>query len=279
MPSINITQFRNFTPRKRERYPASRNGIFIVRQGSISFALPNGTQATLQAGEFALYNSGEVQDISVHTEHGEFNAICLDFDLSIFQKFINQFGDLESVRPPEQYIKFNANDTNLNQLKEMLLTLASESAQNDYAITQLSLALLSLMVEAHPSLLAVIGRASKLTVTQKVINYIEQNIENNISLDTLASYMGMSPATLKRRLSAEDLSFSNLLKIKRIAHAATQLRTSNKSITQIAYESGFKSAAHFSTAFKTYHGKTPKDFRALIAQSHTMSTGVEIKTR
>ncbi|MDK9760236.1 AraC family transcriptional regulator, partial [Vibrio sp. D173a] len=177
MPSINVTQFRNFTPRKRERYPASRNGIFIVRQGSISFALPNGSQASLHAGEFALYSSGEVQEISVNTEHGEFNAICLDFDLSIFQKFINQFGDLESVRPPERYIKFDAEYILLNQLKEMLLTLASEPTQNDYAVTQLSLALLSLMVEAHPSLLAVIGRASKLTVTQKVINYIEQNIE------------------------------------------------------------------------------------------------------
>ena len=136
MPSINVTQFRNFTPRKRERYPASRNGIFIVRQGSISFALPDGTQASLQAGEFALYNSGEIQDVSVHTEQGEFNAICLDFDLSIFQKFINQFGDLESVRPPEKYLKFNAEDRNLDQLKEMLLTLASAPTQNDYAVTQ-----------------------------------------------------------------------------------------------------------------------------------------------
>lgn len=275
MPSINVTQFRNFTPRKRERYPASRNGIFIVRQGNISFTSPNGNQASLQAGEFALYNSGEIQNVSVHTEHGEFNATCLDFDLSIFQKFINQFDDLESVKAPEKYIKFSSEERELDQLKETLLTLASAPSKNDYAVTQLGLALLSLMVELHPPLLAVISRASKLTVTQKVITYIEQNIENNISLDTVASNMGMSPATLKRRLSAENLSFSNLLKIKRITHAATQLRTSTKSITQIAYESGFKSAAHFSTAFKTYHGKTPKDFRALIAQSRLKSTCVE----
>jgi AraC-like DNA-binding protein len=147
------------------------------------------------------------------------------------------------------------------------MSLVHSSTQNDYALTQLGLGLLSLMVEQHPALLVIIARASRLTVTQKVIHYIEQNIENNISLDTLANYMGMSPATLKRRLSAEDLSFSNLLKIKRIAHAATQLRTSNKSITQIAYESGFKSAAHFSTVFKTYHGKTPKNFRSLATQS------------
>ncbi|WP_454440289.1 helix-turn-helix domain-containing protein [Vibrio bathopelagicus] len=267
MSSITVTQFRNFIPRKRERYPASKNGIFIVSKGSISFTLPNGTEASLQAGDFTLYNSGQIKDIDVDTDNGEFSATCLDFDLSIFQKFINQSGDLESLRVPQEYIKFDRADIQIRELKELTMSLADSSPKNDYALTQLGLALLSLMVEKHPALLVIIARAARLTVTQKVIHYIEQNIENNISLDTLASYMGMSPATLKRRLSAEDLSFSNLLKIKRIAHAATQLRTSAKSITQIAYESGFKSAAHFSTAFKTYHGKTPKDFRSLIAQS------------
>ena len=271
MSSITVTQFRNFIPRKRERYPASKNGIFIVSKGSISFVLPDGTEASLQAGDFTLYNSGQIKDITVDTENGEFSATCLDFDLDIFQKFINQFSDLESTRVPNQYIKFNQADTEICELKELIMSLAHSSTKNDYALTQLGLGLLSLMVEQYPALLVIIARASRLTVTQKVIHYIEQNIENNISLDTLASYMGMSPATLKRRLSAVDLSFSNLLKIKRIAHAATQLRTSTKSITQIAYESGFKSAAHFSTAFKTYHGKTPKDFRSLIAQSQLQS--------
>lgn len=272
MSSITVTQFRNFIPRKRERYPASKNGIFIVSKGSISFTLPDGTEASLQAGDFTLYNSGQIKDIDVDTENGEFSATCLDFDLSIFQKFINQSGDLESLRVPHEYIKFDRADIQIRELKELTMSLADSSPKNDYALTQLGLALLSLMVEKHPALLVIIARAARLTVTQKVIHYIEQNIENNISLDTLASYMGMSPATLKRRLSAEDLSFSNLLKIKRIAHAATQLRTSAKSITQIAYESGFKSAAHFSTAFKTYHGKTPKDFRSLIAQAQQPQT-------
>ncbi|PMM50211.1 AraC family transcriptional regulator [Vibrio splendidus] len=267
MSSITVTQFRNFIPRKGERYPASKNGIFIVSKGSISFTLPNGTEASLQSGDFTLYNSGQIKDVTVNTENGEFSSTCLDFDLAIFQKFINQFGDLEPTRIPNKYIKFDKTDTEIHQMKELILTLANSQTQNDYALTQLGLALLSLMVEQYPALLTIIVRASSLNVTQKVIHYIEQNIENNISLDTLASYIGMSPATLKRRLSAEDLSFSNLLKIKRIAHAATQLRTSNKSITQIAYESGFKSAAHFSTAFKTYHGKTPKDFRSLVTQS------------
>ncbi|NMU27024.1 helix-turn-helix transcriptional regulator, partial [Vibrio parahaemolyticus] len=73
----------------------------------------------------------------------------------------------------------------------------------------------------------------------------------DITLEGLAAHMSMSIATLKRRLAADDLSFSQILKVKRINFAATQLRKSEKSITEIAFESGFKSAAHFSTAFKS----------------------------
>ncbi|MFB9142131.1 helix-turn-helix domain-containing protein [Vibrio artabrorum] len=267
MSLITVTHIRNFIPRKRERYPASKNGIFIVSKGRISFNLPDGSEASLQAGDFTLYNSSQLKDITINTEYGEFSATYLDFDLSIFQTFMNQFGDFELNQQPDEHIKFNKTDIEIHQLKELILSLANSSTQNNYALTQLSLGLLSLMVEQYPALLLTIAQASNLTVTQKVIHYIDHNIENSISLDTLARYMRMSPATLKRRLSAEDLSFSNLLKIKRIAHAATLLRASNKSITQIAYESGFKSAAHFSTAFKAYHGQTPKDFRALIEKN------------
>ncbi|MDF5203558.1 helix-turn-helix domain-containing protein, partial [Vibrio parahaemolyticus] len=51
-----------------------------------------------------------------------------------------------------------------------------------------------------------------------------------------------------------------------INFAATQLRKSEKSITEIAFESGFKSAAHFSTAFKSVYNMTPKDFRNQVVR-------------
>ncbi|MDW2335269.1 AraC family transcriptional regulator, partial [Vibrio sp. 1069] len=127
-------------------------------------------------------------------------------------------------------------------------------------------ALLSLMVEVQPDILSIIDDASSLTASQKAIKYIEKNIEKDITLEGLAAHMSMSIATLKRRLAAENLSFSQILKVKRINYAATQLRVSQKSITEIAFESGFKSAAHFSTAFKSIYNITPKDFRNQVVR-------------
>ncbi|MDF5425776.1 AraC family transcriptional regulator, partial [Vibrio parahaemolyticus] len=129
-----------------------------------------------------------------------------------------------------------------------------------------AMALLSLMVEVEPNILSIIDDASSLSDSQKAIKYIEGNIEKDITLEGLAAHMSMSIATLKRRLAADDLSFSQILKVKRINFAATQLRKSEKSITEIAFESGFKSAAHFSTAFKSVYNMTPKDFRNQVVK-------------
>jgi len=266
MPSIEITRFSNFIHRKKERYPASKNGIFFVSKGTLSFTQPSGVKGCLSAGEFSLYNSGEIQNVEIEPEDGQFSALSIDFDLAIFQEYRNQFDDVEIPRPTNQYIKFDRSHAEICTLKDLIITLVDSNSENNFALTQLGMSLLSLIVEKEPPLLATVAKAAQLSATQKVIYYIESNIENDISLESLAIYMGMSTATLKRRLASENLSFSNLLKIKRINHAATQLRATNKSITQIAYESGFKSAAHFSTAFKGLQGLTPKEFRSRIAE-------------
>ncbi|MCV5225299.1 AraC family transcriptional regulator, partial [Escherichia coli] len=78
----------------------------------------------------------------------------------------------------------------------------------------------------EPNILSIIDDASSLSDSQKAIKYIEGNIEKDITLEGLAAHMSMSIATLKRRLAADDLSFSQILKVKRINFAATQLRKS-----------------------------------------------------
>ncbi|MGF1753898.1 AraC family transcriptional regulator [Vibrio makurazakiensis] len=261
MPAIKVTHFSAFSSRKRERYPATKNGIFVVTNGTLSFTKPSGLKALLTKGEFALYSTGDISNVKIEPGDGPFTALSIDFDLSIFQFYRNQFDDTDIPKAPDRYLKFDQNDTRICQIKNMILDLASEPEQNDFLLTHLSLSMLALMVKKHPPILSVIAKAAQLTVSQKVISYIDNNLEHNITLDTLAAHMGMSSATLKRRLASEQLSFSSLLKVKRLTYAATQLRITTHSITQIAYEAGFKSAAHFSTAFKNTHGMTPKDFR------------------
>ncbi|EJA7359012.1 helix-turn-helix transcriptional regulator [Vibrio alginolyticus] len=261
MPNIEIIRFNHFTARKSERYTATHNGLYIVEEGALLVHQPNGEQFELKAGDFTLYNSADLSSAEAVSSDGGFKALALVFNPNIFCDFKKAHPMLRSKTEERRFYPFSTQSSSeVAQLKDMLVKLASRNAP-DYTQSHIAMALLSLMVEVEPNILSIIDDASSLSDSQKAIKYIEGNIEKDITLEGLAAHMSMSIATLKRRLAADDLSFSQILKVKRINFAATQLRKSEKSITEIAFESGFKSAAHFSTAFKSVYNMTPKDFR------------------
>ncbi|CAH1221948.1 AraC family transcriptional regulator [Vibrio harveyi] len=264
MPNIEIIRFNHFTARKSERYTATHNGLYVVEEGSLIINQPSGEQIELNTGDFTLYNSADLR--SAEAKPGVFKALALVFDIGLFSEFKSTHPGVQSETEERRFYPFSSeSQSSIVKLKDTLIQLADNKAPQ-YAQGHIALSLLSLMVEVQPDILSIIDDASSLTASQKAIKYIEKNIEKDITLEALATHMSMSIATLKRRLAAENLSFSHILKVKRINHAATQLRVSQKSITQIAFESGFKSAAHFSTAFKSIYSITPKEFRSQIAK-------------
>ncbi|MGR5238093.1 helix-turn-helix transcriptional regulator [Vibrio alfacsensis] len=264
MLNIEIIRFNHFTARKSERYTATHNGLYIVEEGTLTINQPNGEQFELTTGDFILYNSSDLKNAGARP--GPFRAIALVFDIHLFNQFKAAHPNIQTDGDGRRFYPFSSQShKSIVKIKDTLVELADKQAPQ-YAQAHIAMALLSLMAEVEPNILSIIDDASTLSASQKAIKYIEDNIEKDITLETLATHMSMSIATLKRRLAAENLSFSHILKVKRINHSATQLRISKKSITQIAFESGFKSAAHFSTAFKSIYSMTPKEFRNQIVK-------------
>ena len=81
-------------------------------------------------------------------------------------------------------------------------------------------------------------------------------------LDRLASELGMSRATLQRRLRAEGTSFEAILDGLRQRLARRYLRKENYSVKKTAYLLGFSDPAAFSRAFKRWTGQSPSELRA-----------------
>ena len=86
----------------------------------------------------------------------------------------------------------------------------------------------------------------------------------DISLDQLASELGMSRATLQRRLKAEGTTFEAILDGLRQRLARDYLRKQNFSVKQTAYLLGFSDPAAFSRAFKRWTGQSPSELRAAV---------------
>jgi AraC family transcriptional regulator len=99
----------------------------------------------------------------------------------------------------------------------------------------------------------------------RVIDYIDKNIEEELSLRTLAQVAHFSPYHFHRIFKAFlGETLNQYIRRVRLAKAANQLTYSRKkSITDIALESGFSSSAAFSRAFRETFNTSPSAWRSL----------------
>jgi AraC-like DNA-binding protein len=87
-------------------------------------------------------------------------------------------------------------------------------------------------------------------------------------IDTVAQALGLSRRTLARRLSAEGLSFGEILDQLRLDLAARYLGEAKLSISQIAWLIGYKGVSAFSQSYKRWTGMNPKRMRAKMLARH-----------
>ncbi len=81
----------------------------------------------------------------------------------------------------------------------------------------------------------------------------------------IARRLGVSQRTLARRLSAEGLTFSDVLEALKVDLAERYLADRNLSISQIAWLLGYQEVSSLTHAFKRWTGKTPRVARSLAA--------------
>lgn len=91
---------------------------------------------------------------------------------------------------------------------------------------------------------------------------VEQQLANGkATLDNAANELGISSATLKRRLRRMGSSYSELLETCRIEMARDSLINSQVSVNQLSLDLGYTYAQNFTRSFKRSTGMSPTSFR------------------
>lgn len=100
-------------------------------------------------------------------------------------------------------------------------------------------------------------------IIQKVVLYIIMNFrDGNISLRHIAEKMNVSVNYLGFLFqNTMDISFREYLNMLRIKYACRLLLSSELSMKEIAYSSGYKTNEHFLRCFKRETGMTPSEFK------------------
>ena len=96
---------------------------------------------------------------------------------------------------------------------------------------------------------------------QNAIDYINQNLENKLTLSDIAHHAAMSPtyfsAVFKKMNSLSPWEY---ITIKRVEAAISLLKSTKLTKLDIAQKCGFSSSSNFYKAFVSVTGKTPSNF-------------------
>ena len=91
-----------------------------------------------------------------------------------------------------------------------------------------------------------------------IMDFMERNYKNELSLKEIAYYTGRSLATFKRDFKQYTELTPQKWLIQRRLHAAHELiRKGGRKVTDICYEVGFKNLSHFSKIYKETFGVAP----------------------
>lgn len=97
---------------------------------------------------------------------------------------------------------------------------------------------------------------------QKTVDFIEENLSEDIKIEMLANIAGLSQFYFQRlfkRLVKRPVN--EYIKLRRLARASEALLDKNMRIIDVALDFGFSSHETFSRAFKDAYGITPAEFR------------------
>lgn len=99
---------------------------------------------------------------------------------------------------------------------------------------------------------------------QEMIDCVEENLTENLTLEMLAVKLNYSPHYCTRQFHKyAGISLRNYIRMRKVSAAVLELRDSKERILDIALKYGFSSQEAFTRSFIKAFGLTPSDYRKL----------------
>ncbi|MBK3515772.1 helix-turn-helix domain-containing protein [Carboxylicivirga marina] len=108
----------------------------------------------------------------------------------------------------------------------------------------------------------------------KVHHTIEENIDNeNFSVESLAKEVGLSRSMLHRKLiKISGKSASDTITHIRISKARELLEQNSTTVSETAYQVGFRNPSYFNRVFKRHYNMSPGDMKKMAMDNHIYSS-------
>ncbi len=113
------------------------------------------------------------------------------------------------------------------------------------------------------------AREQRIKSIKVVLDYIEHNYADPISLEELSALAGMSPKYFCRFF--KEMTFKtpiDYVNYYRIEVASEKLKDPNTSVTDVAFSCGFNDLNYFIRCFKKYKEISPKQYMLRLQKNH-----------
>ena len=91
-----------------------------------------------------------------------------------------------------------------------------------------------------------------------IVDFMERNYMNDLSMQEIAYYTGRSLATFKRDFSkVSDLTPQKWLMRRRLEAARELIKKGGRRVSEVCFDVGFKNLSHFSRLYKDTYGMAP----------------------
>jgi xylan 1,4-beta-xylosidase len=239
------------------RHWHNRIEIFLVLSGNMKIIVESETYH-LSEDDIILVNSNQVHEIQ-----GNDNvSVVLQINYAYFKKWLDE----------TSFFQCNStvyhNKMRFVELKRLIAQLIyvnyNETERNDLLAISLAYQLILELIKNFKSYdnNPMNQNSKHLTRLRTIIQYLNSNYTENITLEQVAEREFLSPSYLSHFFKINmGVSFFNYLTGIRMNHAVNDLLSTNLTMEQIAANNGFANSRYFVDCFKKKFGVLPKEYR------------------
>lgn len=100
------------------------------------------------------------------------------------------------------------------------------------------------------------------SITKRILSYIEDNLDKELSLDKIAQELNYSKFYIARTFKNNTgITLYKYIQGRRLDEAARKLTETERPIVEIAFEAGYASQQAFTQAFRLVYIYTPQEYR------------------
>jgi len=246
--------------------------IYFFLSGNVSYVVESNIYK-LKYGDILIMSPNEIHRPFIE-DNCVYERIVINFGAQIPQLFSSQTTNLLSCFHPADHDRQNLIRFNESQLKEVInlfdkieSSITSKNPYTNVLALNSFIELLVLINQAFEGNLALYRQSNLPKKLSPILQYIDKNISNNISVEHLAEVFHINRSYLTSMFKkSTGASLQEYILSKKISKAK-MLLSQGYNVTEACYMSGFNDYCHFITIFKKTVGITPLKYRKQIMQN------------